>query len=441
MYDFSNKRLNKDKIDYVIYHSPCTDGFTSALCAYLYFKKTGRDLNQIKFHGFQHGDNMSYPDLTDKKVLICDFSFKNNVFDEFKQQTNGNILVLDHHKTAQKELELVGDEYKVFDMNHCGAYITWTYFFGFDNIPDVISYVEDNDLWIKRLPYTREFTSFVFSLPFEFEQYEKLLDNDYIKNTVIPNGIGMQKQNDDYIKQLSKKTIPRFIQINDKYYFVACLKSDILKSELGNKISDYLPYCNFSAVYSNDHFKNMTTFSLRSLNSLTDVSEIAKLFGGGGHRNASGMAQNYIVDQIPSRVIDEYRLYFIMNSLYETQISDENTQFYFTSINAPLYKKHLVKYLMQSRNIVVNNNTSTTIQEALAVMRVNKNDSNYTRTYNGSYTWHYNGTGVEVIGCFDELFLDWLHKKDPKINCEIKSNIVTFKFDSMENMNNFFIKI
>lgn len=447
-YDFDNKTLKKDDINFVIYHSPCSDGFTSALCAYIYLRNKGKNMEDIKFFPGNYG-NPDIPDVTGKNVLICDFSYKKEIFDKMYEQTNGNILVLDHHKTAEKELENVNNENKVFDMKHCGAYITWTYFFGFDNIPKMIEYVEDNDLWKKLLPNTREFTSFMFSVPFEFSEYEKFLDNNYIDNVAIPCGTGMQKQNDEYIRQLTKKTVPKFMEINGKYYFVTCLNSDILKSELGNKLVDGLVYCNFSSIYSNDHFRNSTTFSLRSLNDRTDVSEIAKLFGGGGHRNASGMAQKYIVNEIPGRVIDQYRLYYLLESVYETKVNNNfNVEFNIVSLNSSVCKKHLSKYLMQTRNILLNNE-NVEILEALTIMRINKKNNTYNMKYDGSNIWHYNGTQVEVVGTYSKNFMDWFNSlektnlfNDIKNDCIFneKTNILTLKFKTINDMENFFIK-
>ena len=39
-------------------------------------------------------------------------------------------------------------------MTHSGAYITWKYFFGDDEVPLLIKYIEDNDIYVIKLVIT-----------------------------------------------------------------------------------------------------------------------------------------------------------------------------------------------------------------------------------------------------------------------------------------------
>jgi oligoribonuclease NrnB/cAMP/cGMP phosphodiesterase (DHH superfamily) len=312
-------------------------------------------------------------------------------------QTNGQILCLDHHKTALKELEGIPEENKVFDMNHSGAYITWTYFFGFVDIPRFIMYIEDNDIWLKEMPYTKEFTSYMSTLPMEFKNYEKLLDSKYLDNIVIPTGKGMVIQNDSYCDILKEKCVPRFMLVNESYYFVATLSSDILKSEMGHLELTYLPYVNFSAIFSNNYFSSKTSFSLRSDDNRTDVSEIAKKFLGGGHRNASGIGVNYITDTIPGTVIDSYRLYYVLDTLYDITAMISDKCINFAVINLSICQKHIAKYLMQYR--------TSNLKEANAILAIT--DSHFEQKhYSGSIVWNSTKTGIKVymIICDNDVF-------------------------------------
>jgi hypothetical protein len=76
------------------------------------------------------------------------------------------------------------------------------------------------------------------------------------------------------------------------------LDTDILSS-FGDS-----PHIDFSAIYSINDSQNTTSFSLRSSNEHYDVSEIAKIYGGGGHRNASGLFSQKLTNVLDGIVYD-----------------------------------------------------------------------------------------------------------------------------------------
>jgi uncharacterized protein len=407
IYDFHRKNLtpNMNKINFVVSHGKCSDGFMSATIVRMYLKKIGVDLTTVTFYNAYYGCDFSQlPDMMrDKHVVICDFSFPKFLFDKMVEATNGNILILDHHKTAQKSLQDVPPEYLVFDMNHSGAFITWTYFFGFDNIPKAVLYVEDNDIWTKKLPQTREFTAYMFSREFDFEEYEKFFNDTYLIEQAFPIGKGMVLQNNANLGELTKSCIPQFIQTPDKRYnFVACVNSaGLLRSDLGNFVLTKYKNANLSMVYSHNQYTGGTSISYRSLDDRSDTTEVAKLTGGGGHRNASGTSFAFKIDTPPpARVIDQYRAYFMLDELYEVDINGPCGKKKFLAINTSIAKRHLVKYLLQERYIndegLIKNKQRTEnnlpgYQEGMFCMRNRLNDPTYDCAYDGAYVWHYDG--------------------------------------------------
>jgi len=58
----------------------------------------------------------------------------------------------------------------------------------------MIIYVEDNDIWLKKQPKTLEFTAFMFTLPFTFEDYGKLWMIIFEFGSFV-QGTGMVRQN------------------------------------------------------------------------------------------------------------------------------------------------------------------------------------------------------------------------------------------------------
>lgn len=402
LYNFKNKRLtsNINKINFVVTHGKCSDGFMSEIVVRMFLLKIGIDLDTVIFyHAYYNTDFSKLPEMMkDKFVIICDFSFQKTIFDKMVETTNGNILILDHHKTAQKMLQDIPAEYLVFDMKHSGAFITWTYFFGFLNVPKAILYVEDNDIWTKKLPHTREFTSYMFSQPFEFDQYVKLFNDAYLIETVFPTGKGMVIQNDAHLKELDKKCIPYFVQIKNRYYFVACVNNaGLLTSDIGNFVLGTFKNANFSMIYSHNQFTGNTNISYRSLDDRTDASEIAKVNGGGGHRNACGSGYvPYRVDTPPGRIVDSYKTYFALNEIYEVNINNDK----FLALNSSMNKKHLAQYLMQERffndeNVTKNcdriTNNLPGYQEGMFCMKNRYENPTYDAHYKGAYIWHYDG--------------------------------------------------
>jgi len=77
VYDFKNKKLDKNKINYVITHGSCPDGFMSATIIKMWLISQKIDINKIIFINAYYGTDYSQlpNEVKDKYVLICDFSF------------------------------------------------------------------------------------------------------------------------------------------------------------------------------------------------------------------------------------------------------------------------------------------------------------------------------------------------------------------------------
>jgi oligoribonuclease NrnB/cAMP/cGMP phosphodiesterase (DHH superfamily) len=420
---FDHLVLQPDEIDYVIYHDPCCDGFGSALASYVYFKKNNgmnKYGNKVEYYPTNYY-NKPVPDVSNKNVLICDFSYKNEIMHSLLQKAN-KLIVLDHHKTAEEELnggkrmvkvdgkmieieqKEIPHENKVFRMNHSGAYITWRFFFGNTPVPDLIKYIQDNDIWTKALPNTKDVSSYLFSLPLDFSVYEKLLEENSIQN-IIPIGKALNELNNTYIKQALNSMHPKFVFIKDKYYFGIFCNSTVLKSDIGNQSFTVYPHANFSAIYT-----DCGIFSLRSTDDRSDVSEIASFYGGGGHRNASGlsMPQNMI-----GKCIDDYKLYNILENIYFQNVDEYNA----VILNASHNKKHIGKYLLQQRTMETYNIDSQPekriIQECCSIDRIRNNYDNY-RYCNLAIIWNYDGSKNKswiTITWNDKTILDKLIEK------------------------------
>ena len=259
--------------DLCIYHGNCADGFGAAWVV-------KQVLSDIAFHGGVY--QTPPPDVTGKNVVLVDFSYKRNVILEMAAKTK-SILILDHHKSAIEDLvDLPNNVQTVFDVKRSGAMITWNYFFPNLNPPRLIEHIQDRDLWKFAIPGTREIQANVFSYPYDFDIWNELMNTD--TEVLIVDGTAIERKHHKDIAELVAVT-KREMLIAGYYVPVANLPHTY-SSDAGYLLLTQQLDAAFAACYWDT--ESGRVFSLRSENSRKDVSEIAKLYGGGGHRNAAG---------------------------------------------------------------------------------------------------------------------------------------------------------
>lgn len=290
-------------IDFVIYHNNCRDGTASAFCVQRY-----RDKNDIKESCRAMPLNYNVSDeLFDRvleevegtNLLICDYSFNWRRTEQLLKVVK-SLMVIDHHKTAEKELANLPNHQKIFDMNHSGAVLTWKWFFPDEPVPRLFQLIEDRDIWGKKYPETDTFSMAFFTMPNTFETYYILLRKEEI-DKVISTGEKYLEYQEILIDGMLEHAQIYFQYINGKVYRVGYIESSLFMSDLGNKMMREIDGLDFAVVYY--HTSSGTKFSLRSLDETADVSKVAKLLGGGGHRNASGCYVKKITNILPFDVI------------------------------------------------------------------------------------------------------------------------------------------
>jgi len=372
--NFSHLCMKPSEVDMLLYHGDCVDGFASAFAGY-YFMRTKNQRKKISFIPCQH--QKPPPIVSGKNVLLCDFSYKAPILKQLLANSN-KLCILDHHVSAEKDLKEIPAKHKVFNKAHSGAYITWAYFFGEETVPLMIKYIEDNDIWRKAMPNTKAFTSYVFNMPKTFELYEKMLDDSHVHSVVIPVGDGMSKQNDTYIMDGVKKAAVHLMLIDSRLYFVATVNTSILKSEIGNTLFFHNPNINFACCYSKNPYTGETFISLRSIDSATDVEVIASRIGGGGHRNAAGVSL-FNSDMLPGLLIDRYQCFDLINhiKLCSQTLIDNETSVNIVYLNSSHHKRHLGKYLLQTRYDEMYEGETRSISEANSIIRNRTKDMTF----------------------------------------------------------------
>lgn len=288
-----------------IFHSNCADGFGAA---WVVRKALGAD---VEFVPGVYGQEP--PDVTGKDVILVDFSYKRDRLVEMGRIAN-QVLVLDHHKTAKDDMacfdpfdagvrcdhaDSMGDHKKLgwetalhmakdrgapgvavcFDMHRSGAMLAWDHFFPGQEPPPLLRHIEDRDLWLFKLDGTREIQANLFSYPYDFDVWDQLMAADV--QTLRSDGAAIERKHHKDIAELVAVTKRRLVIAG--YDVPAASLPYTLTSDAGHLMAQGEP---FAACYWDT--PDGRSFSLRSTDEGLDVSEIAKHYGGGGHRNASG---------------------------------------------------------------------------------------------------------------------------------------------------------
>lgn len=255
----------------VLYHANCKDGLGAAYSA----KKALGD--KADYRPVSYGDNIQAEEFTGKQVYLLDFSFKRKLYME-TLLVSECLVVLDHHKTAHEE---IGDLVNI-DQTKSGAVLAWEYFHPGKEIPKVLLYIQDRDLWSWSMVGTGEVSAFLDCFSESLEKFEEAML--YTVEDMIRIGKIMVTAKQAQVRQLAKKA--RLIEFMGHEVLCCNCTSDVT-SELGNELAKGRP---FSVVYR--HHGDHKTVSLRSTDEGEDVSVLAKALGGGGHRNAAGCVYN-----------------------------------------------------------------------------------------------------------------------------------------------------
>ena len=268
----------------VIYHGDCFDGFTAAWI-YHHFQDS-----EAEFFPAKYGDPR--PDVKDRDVIIVDFSYKLHEMIEIIREAQ-SLIVFDHHKTAQHNLIDLPDNRPGldihFNMEKCGARMVWDYYCDPTiDIPWLIAYVEDRDLWKQELPNTGAVTARIASVEMTFDHWTDLFRESLA--TVVEKGEAIE----EYIQQYGRKARKevQFRMVGG--YEVPCINLPYMNcSEHVGALAEEHQQFPFAVGFF-QRGDGQWQFSLRARGTF-DVSHVASGFGGGGHMGAAG----FQLDKLP----------------------------------------------------------------------------------------------------------------------------------------------
>lgn len=292
----------------VYYHANCADGFGAAFAAWV---KLGV---QAEYVACNYGEAPpALEQCTDRHVHVLDFSFPPQVMDALRSRA-ASVTWLDHHKTAFEALGLDvntpyverGQNYIYsLDNGRSGALIAWQHYHPSYDVPELILCIDDRDRWQFKLPNSRAVNAALWSeAPWSFEQwlgYTHMVHNNALAGLVMKGEVLLKNQAAQVQQLLSGvqpcRLIPPLItsaeSYRDPWVWSAdnvchapgmALNSPLHISELGHEVAKLSG--TYGLIWSVGEAGRVRC-SLRSEGDY-DVSRLARLFGGGGHRNAAG---------------------------------------------------------------------------------------------------------------------------------------------------------
>lgn len=311
----------------VIYHANCADGFGAAFAAWL---KLGDDAEYLPM---QYGNIPEVQDLRDlvdsREVYVLDFSLPKQGMDELFRSA-ARVIWLDHHKSAF-EMWIGGlfdgsegchhqeDQvrYITLDFDRSGALLAWDYFHPGVEAPLLIQHIDDYDRWQFKMGNTKAINKALWSYtPWSFEQWN-VWNNGWglmhgadmwLEGTAILRAHNQQVQStvenatrkcaitggEIYATAENTQSVAKGYEMGGyvkgyQFHNILGLAANCpphLASDVGHELATQSG--TFGLCWFQDS-EGVVRCSLRS-NGEYDVSAIAKVFGGGGHRNAAGFS-------------------------------------------------------------------------------------------------------------------------------------------------------
>jgi len=266
------------------FHAGCPDGFGAAWATWRAWGDEGRYVARGHYDpldGRRHeGHLVSFVDIAPPNESIRELA-------EFAAR----LVVLDHHVSARDrfaadpgvENALAAVPHHVeFDLEHSGAILAWHHFHPNTPPPDLLRYVEDQDLWSWKLPRSEEVNAAIGSYPRDFESWSRLAERPM--DELAEEGAPILRAQGIEVERAIALAHP--IAIGTARIEAVNARSG--RSFMGHELAKRSAFGRaWGLVYrvSGDRV-DATIYSIGDF----DVVNVAERYGGGGHRNAAGFS-------------------------------------------------------------------------------------------------------------------------------------------------------
>jgi uncharacterized protein len=259
----------------ILYHGGCLDGFGGAYAAWKKFGDTA------EYVGLSRGKEPPVEACRGAHLYFIDFSYDQEVMDLFVEAA-ASVTVLDHHAGVEDVIQSMPEF--VFASDRSGAGIAWDYFHPGVQRPMLIDHIEDDDLFLFKLPDTRALITYLEVQPQDFEVWDAFIcdldDAEKREKTLERARIYRE-----YFERLVQMAVDRAKLVSfdghEVYFATATLKT--MKSLVGNMLAQKQgPFALVVSAHPEGY-----GVSIRG-NGSVDVAKIAQKYGGNGHPNAAG---------------------------------------------------------------------------------------------------------------------------------------------------------
>lgn len=264
------------------YHAGCPDGFGAAWAV---SRAWG---SEHKYIARGHDEPINVATLTGTEIAFVDIAPSNEILLQLDGPVS-RLTVLDHHVSSRDRFQESPSLAKIlrasghhveFNLNHSGAILAWKYFHPGSSPPQLLSYVEDQDLWNWQLDRSREVNAALESYPFDFDTWTRLTEKPI--DQLADEGVSIVRDQTRKIGRVLKMTHP--IQIGKQR--IEAANAIELRAHIGHQLASRARY----EVPAGVVYRVAGTKVFASIYSIGefDVAKIASERGGGGHRNAAG---------------------------------------------------------------------------------------------------------------------------------------------------------
>jgi oligoribonuclease NrnB/cAMP/cGMP phosphodiesterase (DHH superfamily) len=273
----------------ICYHHNDLDG----RCAAAIVRKKYPDCRMREIN-YNENPNFEEEVVLGEAVFIVDFSFDPDKAMELLKRTNNcNITWIDHHNTAKSyqynepfegKRVVFGGSRDFSTPGMSGCELTWQYLFREESMPEAVRLLGDYDTW--RFDTKRETMKFQFGMRSEHTD-----PTSVIWRYVFESRDSVEKVKEtgkailDYKDNVSRRILNNGYNINFEGHLCFVVNSPLIDSSMfdlhacGNEYGFFISW-----IFTGKDY----LVSLRSRRDSVNVGEIAKKYGGGGHKGAAG---------------------------------------------------------------------------------------------------------------------------------------------------------
>jgi len=273
----------------VYYHNDADGRCSGAIAYHALSQDIIRDDLKADFIEVDFTDTIDVESIPyNEKIYILDYSFKPDIMKKVMKKTK-DITWIDHHKTSA-EYEYKDWIYSVVNLEKAACVLTWEHFYPDEAIPPAVELIQAWDIWNHGFSkYVEPFKEGLALYPHQpnDEIWKELFDiNSTRWLDVIRKGVTCVRyrdmKNKEYVDSFA------FEVVFEGHKALACGHYAYGLKTFGKRAKDYEMVIPFE--YNGDKW----IIGLFTTRDDIDCSELAKKFGGGGHKQAAGFTLSYM---------------------------------------------------------------------------------------------------------------------------------------------------